>query len=113
MVTIRSIRRSYCGIEIKLREDRINRDLRELGDQQRILKEDAKSTNCKKMIVKMNYVKIWNSCSLKVTTKRVKGNPQSRGRYLQCLELANVLYPEYYKELLKSLNKKKDNSIEK
>lgn len=100
MVTIRSIRRSYCGIEIKLREDRINRDLRELGDQQRILKEDAKSTNCKKMIVKMNYIKIWNSCSLKVTTKRVKGNPQSRGRYLQCLELANVLYPEYYKELL-------------
>lgn len=95
MVTIRSIRRSYCEIEIKLIEDTINRDLHELGDQQRILKEDAESTNRKERIVKMNCIKIWNSCSLKVTTKR--GNSHSRGRYLQCLELANVLYPEYIK----------------
>lgn len=97
MVTVRSIRmvyRSYCEIQIKLIEHTLNRDLYDLGGQQIILKQDMKSTNQKEMIVKLNYIKIRNSCSLKGHQDSEKA-VQSGGSCLQYLELVNDLYPKY------------------
>ena len=58
-----------CEMKKKCTEDTINLYLHAVGGQQRVLKQDLKSTNHKEVISKLNY-ESRNFCLLKGTTKR-------------------------------------------
>lgn len=90
---------------LELREENLWENLYE--QRQRFLRQCQKMEIIKKAkIEKLGFMKIKNSCSSKITIKKIRQPIYSKRKYLQIIYLTRDLYPEYIKFLQLNIKKK-------